>query len=244
MNGFSDYIVYADESGDHSLTKVDSSYPVFVLCLCIFEKKHYVGAVVPAMQRLKFAYFGHDSVVLHEREIRKKENAFSFLQDRELYERFQSDLSMIVKRTRMAVVCVVIDKKRVRDDLFTENPYSIALKACVERSIEFLESKGQKQRVTHFLFEKRGDKEDKDLELEFRRIAGGQNRFRRPLPNIEIRMLDKKANSSGLQIADLAARPIGIKAIRPGQSNRAFDIIRPKIVTSSRRSQAGIMMSP
>jgi hypothetical protein len=32
---FSDYVIYADESGDHSLTKIDPIYPVFVLCLCL-----------------------------------------------------------------------------------------------------------------------------------------------------------------------------------------------------------------
>ena len=28
---FSDYVVYVDESGDHSLTSIDADYPVFVL---------------------------------------------------------------------------------------------------------------------------------------------------------------------------------------------------------------------
>lgn len=30
---FSDFIVYVDESGDHSLQSIDQSYPVFVLAL-------------------------------------------------------------------------------------------------------------------------------------------------------------------------------------------------------------------
>lgn len=33
---FSDYVVYVDESGDHSLASIDPDYPVFVLALCIF----------------------------------------------------------------------------------------------------------------------------------------------------------------------------------------------------------------
>lgn len=39
----------------------------------------------------------------------------------------------------------------------------------------------------------------------------------------------KKANSSGLQLADLTARPIGLNFLRPEQNNRAFDIIKGKI---------------
>ncbi len=42
-------------------------------------------------------------------------------------------------------------------------------------------------------------------------------------------MIDKKSNSTGLQIADLTARPIGIKTLRPDQPNRAYDIIEKKL---------------
>lgn len=37
---FSDYVVYVDESGDHSLASIDPDYPVFVLTLCVFHKRH------------------------------------------------------------------------------------------------------------------------------------------------------------------------------------------------------------
>ena len=36
----SDYVVYVDESGDHSLASIDTSYPVFVLALCVVHKRH------------------------------------------------------------------------------------------------------------------------------------------------------------------------------------------------------------
>ena len=42
-------------------------------------------------------------------------------------------------------------------------------------------------------------------------------------------MIDKKSNSAGLQIADLTARPIGLKTLRPNQPNRAYDIIETKL---------------
>ena len=44
---FSDFIVYVDESGDHSLTSIDKNYPVFVLAFCIFYIRHYREAIVP-----------------------------------------------------------------------------------------------------------------------------------------------------------------------------------------------------
>jgi hypothetical protein len=49
----SDYIVYADESGDLSFE--DKEYPVFVLAFCIFSKREYLTDVVRHIKGLKFA---------------------------------------------------------------------------------------------------------------------------------------------------------------------------------------------
>ena len=38
--------------------------------------------------------------------------------------------------------------------------------------------------------------------------------------------------SSGLQLTDLVARPIGLKTLRPEQENRAFEVLEPKFHTS------------
>ena len=89
MNKYSDYIVYVDESGDHSLTKINPEFPIFVLTFCIFLKEEYITQIVPAFQRIKFKYFGHDMVVFHEREIRKAEGSFSFLTDARLRNEFR-----------------------------------------------------------------------------------------------------------------------------------------------------------
>ncbi len=53
----------------------------------------------------------------------------------------------------------------------------------------------------------------------------------------ELVMIPKASNSTGLQIADLVARPVGIKVLRPTQPNRAYDIVAKKF----RRSPAGEM---
>ena len=76
---FSDFVVYVDESGDHSLVSIDPDFPVFVLALCVIHKRHYAEKIIAAVEKLKFNYFGHDSVVLHEHEIRKQKGDFAFL---------------------------------------------------------------------------------------------------------------------------------------------------------------------
>lgn len=68
----SDFIVYVDESGDHSLRTIDPQYPVFVLSLCVFLKDEYIHRITPAIRHWKFKTFGHDMVVLHESDIRFK----------------------------------------------------------------------------------------------------------------------------------------------------------------------------
>lgn len=59
---FSKYIVYVDESGDHSLQSIDDNYPIFVLAFCVFNKRHYSEVIVPALEKFKFNHFGHDQV--------------------------------------------------------------------------------------------------------------------------------------------------------------------------------------
>jgi len=70
--------------------------------------------------------------------------------------------------------------------------------------------------------------------LPFPRICAGSNALNQRLP-FELVMIPKASNSTGLQIADLVARPIGIKVLRPDQTNRAYDILAKKL----RRSPAG-----
>jgi hypothetical protein len=104
----------------------------------------------------------------------------------------------------------------------------------LERTYLHLRDMGQESKVTHIVVEKRGEREDKELELAFRRICDGANVINQKLP-FELVMVPKAANSCGLQLADLVARPIGIKVLRPSQANRAFDIVEKKL----RRSPSG-----
>lgn len=228
---FSDYVIYADESGDHSLTKIDPIYPVFVLCLCVFRKRDYVQRIVPAVQQFKFDWFGHDAVVLHERDIRKQLPPFQILSDQTTRSKFMDELNDLLASCKTSIATCVIDKRRLKhESLFQDNPYAIALQVCLETVFVHLKGKRTGEQLTHFIFERRGDKEDKELELEFRRIVDGRNRLQTKISNFDIKMVDKRANSSGLQIADLTARPIGLHVLRPSQPNRAFEIISKKLI--------------
>lgn len=235
---FSNYIVYVDESGDHSMVSIDDSYPVFVLSLCIFNKNYYVKSVVTALEDFKFRSFGHDIVILHERDIRKETGQFRFSGPKEK-NRFLGALSKIIEASKFILITAVIDKKRMRNSgEVADNPYHIALRFCLEQLSEFLAEKDQLAAQTHIVVECRGKKEDAELELEFRRVCDGANKFGVPLP-FSIVFADKKANSSGLQLADLVARPIGLSVVRPDQANRAFSILKEKFFCRGGRANVG-----
>ena len=232
---FSNFVVYVDESGDHGLESVDTNYPVFVLAFCVFHKRYYAETVVPAIENFKFKHFGHDVVVLHETDIRKEKGAFRF-NSRQHKDEFIDELTGIIDASKFMLISCAIDKVRLRER--GSNPYHLALGFCLETLYELMQEKHQEELTTHVVVECRGPKEDRDLELEFRRICDGKNRFDKALP-FEVMFADKKTNSSGLQLADLVARPIGLAVLRPEQPNRAFDVLKYKFFCSGGRENVG-----
>ncbi len=232
---FGDYLVFVDESGDHGLARVDPGYPIFVLAFCLFAKSDYVERVGPALQRLKFRFWGHDEQVLHEHEIRKPNKNYGFLFDPALRAEFLDAVSKLVDEASFQLVAEVIRKLDfAKQYALPANPYDLALEFGLERIYRELSGRGQADKVTHIIVEKRGEKEDAQLELAFRRICDGANALNQRLP-LELVMIPKASNSTGLQIADLVARSVGIKVLRPMQPNRAYDIVAKKF----RRSPAG-----
>lgn len=237
MMPFGDYVVYVDESGDHSLTNVNPQFPVFVLAFCIFPIAEYIEKVVPAIERLKFEFFGHDMVLLHEREIRKNAPPFDILRVPRVREAFQTRLTEIIAKSRFGIVACVIDKNELRARRGEgSNPYHVAMEFGLERVFLQLQDRNQVGRPTHVIFESRGKKEDLELELEFRRIQDS-GRTRGLAQTLVFGCAPKSANSSGLQLADMIARPIGLHVMRPEQPNRAWETISTKMV----RSKTGVL---
>lgn len=236
---FSNCIVYVDESGNYNTDTYSQEYPVFVLAFCVFHKENYVSNIVGALERFKFEYFGHDLVVLHEREIRKELGPFQF-PNKKYKQNFVGALHSIMDHAKFIIISCSIDKKKLFENNLEigDNLYHVALGFCLESLFDLMGEKKQADRTTHVIFEARGKREDKDLELEFRRICDGANDRRSRFP-FEIIFADKRANSTGLQIADLVARPIGLHVIKPGQQNRAFDVITKKFFCRDGRAFVG-----
>lgn len=234
----SDYIIYVDESGDSNIENIDPHYPIFVLTFCIFQKEQYSSIVSPSIQRFKFKHFNHDNVVLHEYEIRKPRGQFSFLRDKVKREEFLSDIAKLISEAPMTIIAAAIRKDILKQQYSDPaDPYDLALTFCLERTYRFLVEASQSQQQTYILAEGRGKSENDTLELAFRRIIDGGNFSGKLMPCFKLMFAAKGVNLGGMQIADLTARPIGLSVLRPQQTNRAYEIIEPKI----RRGSGGIM---
>lgn len=243
MDDFSDYIIYIDESGDHSLDIVYENHPVFVLAFCIFKKSDYLQVVSPAISSIKFEFWGHDSIVLHSHKIRKQTNEFSLLANLPTMNRFMDRLGDIINHAPFTVISTIIDKRKLKNRYTDpQNPYHLGLLFCLERASRYLVEHGQREKLTHLIIEARGQKEDKALELEFRRIM--QKAQTNRLANFDIQFTDKRVNSAGLQIADLIAHPIGRHYINPEQMNRSFDILEKKFYKYPYQTGKGLKIFP
>ena len=239
LNSFGDFIIYVDESGDHQLAAKNREYPMFVLAFCIFEVSHYTKNVVPSIEEFKFKYFGHDMTILHEREIRKSLPPFELLRDSEIRENFIKDFSEIIEKSRFTIVATAIKKDEyISSNLSEENPYHVAMEFGLERVFMELQAHGQRGRKTFVVFEARGKKEDTELELEFRRIMD-KSTMEDIGETLDFLCVSKKTNSSGLQIADMLARPIGRHMLNPEQPNRAWASIYEKIRKSPKGEVQG-----
>jgi len=130
---FSDYLVFVDESGSPALGNIDPNFPLLVLAFMIVRKDRYLSEIVPAIQGFKFRHFGHDQIILHEREIRRDFGSFSFLKTKALKSVFLDELTAIMDAAPFHLVCVVIrkDKLQARDKT-PDNPCHLALQFGLE----------------------------------------------------------------------------------------------------------------
>ena len=221
------YLVFIDESGDHSLHKIDPNYPVFALVCCVISKEEYINNLAPSLLKLKIDFSGHDNFVIHERDLVKKKQFGRSITDSE-QKKIMQEIANIVSSTKCKIISAVIDKhKLTRQYVKPSSPYDLALKFCLER-IHYELISVHNLGSTYIICESRGTKEDSQLQSVFRSICSGDNATGRPLP-FELSFATKDNNILGLQFVDLLARPIGLRFLRPKQANQAADLIWQKL---------------
>lgn len=242
-HNYSDFVIYGDETGDPSLNLTYAEHPIFALVLCIFSKIDYSEHAIKYIKTLKFTFWGHDAVIFHSSKLRKQIGDFQFLQNIERRIFFLNTLSTAIQKSPFTIIATAIDKRLLKEKYkHPKNPYDLSLEYCLERVYRFLEEKNQKNKVTHIILESRGKEMDAVLEAAFNLIV--QKNISQTTYPLQLLFVDKRVNLIGLQIADLAAHPIGRFAVDPNRENPAFDILKNKLYKYPNHQGKGLKIFP
>lgn len=226
---FSDFIAFADESGSADLLRIDPDFPAFALVFCIFKKSAYASEAVARIAALKFKYFGHEQINLHEYDIRKDRKPFRFPPDG-TKERFMGDIAEVISELDFTILPVVVDKRLIPAEMARwVDAYGLALERGLAGVADVLQDLGGDQGIAHVMIESRGPNEDDRARAAVSRIRQASDAVEDEPRPLQVLFTDKTWNSAGLQIADLVAHPIVRHHLRPDQRNRAWDAIRPKL---------------
>lgn len=230
------FIAFFDECGDHSLSKIDKDFPLFLLCTVIVEREVYAQKIIPGLAEFKLRYFAHEGINLHSREIRKAEGPFAILQNETVRQNFLPELSALMAALPFTLFITAINKtayaQRYGDG--ARNPYDVAIEYSFECILHFLEEQNESQLPV--IAEARGQQEDDALRASFHRLMtqgtyyNSAERFQKMVCPISFRR--KQDNIAGIQVADLCAYPTARHLLKPGAANQAFDVVKPHIYVS------------
>ena len=231
-------VMFLDESGDHSLDKIDPSYPMFVLAGCIFDFDYYSKYVEPEANKLKIKHFGKTNVILRSYDIRKQKREFASLVDMTKRTTFYEDLDNFINNLDFKIIAAAIRKDKLKSQYRTPgNPYHLCLRFILERAVMYLGRTGERML---FRIESRQTHNDEKLAEVYEDFRNkDQNMFKKD--EIQAKLVDlsfnqKVQNIIGMQIADLVAYPIGKWVLDNSKENKAFEIIEKKFHKSFRSS--------
>jgi len=204
-------LLFLDESGDHSLDKIDPEYPVFVLGGVMVDEEYAKGELTQRIQKFKRDLFGRDDIILHTSDIIRVRKGFNQLTDKAFRQKFYNSLNDLMQSLEYTVVACAIkkDKHLAQYGLNALDPYLMSLNVLIERFCFEIDDNNEGQIIA----ERRGPTLDNELELAWLnlKISGTQylraSDIQKRISQLILR--DKKANIAGLQLADLVVSPIG-----------------------------------
>jgi hypothetical protein len=225
------FCLFLDESGDHSMINFDQSNPFFCLAGCIVDTEKYYDEIHKPIEDFKKKWLGTTNVILHSTDIRKRKNAFVFLNDNTLSGSFYGELDTLIAQLPFVVIAACINKQKhlSKYGSLAYHPYHLSLEFIMERYFYFL---GSRSNLGHFVAESRGRQEDKKLQAHFELVkrAGTQYIKRGSAFDCitDLRFFKKTDYLGGLDIADLVAYPIARQISKPDQFYKPYQIVEQK----------------
>lgn len=212
-----DFRLFIDEVGNGDLkgAATDPNIRYLALTGVLTRQTSHERIIQPEIDRLKAEMFGHTPaipVILHRREVLRREGPFARLRDPGAQTRFDERMLEFYASFPYLVITVLIDKKAHLEayGVWHFDPYHYCMRCLIERYVMYLQSHRWRGDV---MIEARYKKADKKLKASFARIFedgtdhinGGT--VRRVLLSGDIQMKPKSENVAGLQLADMLAHP-------------------------------------
>ncbi|MCE5279640.1 MAG: DUF3800 domain-containing protein [Planctomycetaceae bacterium] len=169
-------VLFLDESGDHSLEKIDPQYPLFVLAGIIVDQGYAEGELTARLDKFKRALFGRTDLILHTSDITRNRNGFERLIEPGFRERCYSELNALIASLTFKVVAAVIRKDMHLDryGMAALDPYMLSLHILVER---FCFEIGNVEGGGLVVAERRAPTLDHELELAYMSLKIQGTRF-------------------------------------------------------------------
>jgi hypothetical protein len=207
-------ILYLDESGDHSLSVIDSQYPVFVLGGVVVDAVYAEADMDAAVRRLKIEVFGRSDITLHTADIIRQRGPFASLIDPGRRRLFHDRLNALMQQLDYTVVACAIrkDAHLAAYGAAALDPYALSLNVLVERFCFALADTGETQPGV-ITAECRDRTLDSALMASWHHLRERGTAYLRPQEIRDrvahLRLERKQVGGVGLELADLVVSPIG-----------------------------------
>ncbi len=187
-----------------------------------------------SINSLKREFFNDEAVIIHSRDIRKQEKAYSILQYSDIRQRFYDSINSILGQQEIYVIvcCSILKEPFIKRFNRGEDVYGLSLKYLIERAI-FCMDDNVTDGSLDIIIERRGVKQDRMLLNYYNRLRAigtkwiTPERMKEKLGKFSFRY--KRDNIISLQLADLIAYPITKHVLEPKAFNPAYDVISDKI---------------
>lgn len=240
-----EYYLFLDESGDHSLDKIDEQYPIFVLGGALIAKADHQG-VEKQWNQMKMQLFGSENIIVHTADLTRNRNGFEKMQDPMFRQKVYSGINGTLSSLPFQALGCVIRKDHhlERYGIGAIDPYHLSLNIILERAYFAMGKQGK----LHIVVESRNSTLDRTLEVAFLELKiGGTTYLHASEINrlgMELHIRDKKRNIAALQIADLLVSPMG-RFVLGKKMHADWDVIQSKFYRYRRKWEgAGLVVLP
>ena len=211
--------MYVDECGTDDIVSCHiPQHQHLALTGVIISLENVAAVATPGLDALKARHFAHRDpdappLILHRSDFLAAKGDFQSLSRTDAHNAFVTDLEHYLSELDHTVITVVLDKHAMMNRFHWRNkePYHYCAEVLAEKFVQFLERNDSKGDV---FAESRKNIKNKRLQAAFKNVCetGSQfvtdpARYSRRLSSLQIEFREKKHNNSGIQIADIYAKP-------------------------------------